>query len=606
MRYRNTTNPWRCKSARFSAKNFNMGKRKTLGRLYVSCLFLASCIALSPSRLAARPFQHPSLPADVPGVRGGTLTIALRSEPKTLNPVLATDASAQDVIYCLNADLIHIDRESQRTQPALAESWNVSRDGRTYTLHLRRGVRFSDGQPFTADDVVFSFRLYLDAKIDSPQRDLLVIGGKPISVEKVDDYTVRFQLAAPYAAAERLFDGFPILPRHLLESSYRGGNFSQEWSISSPPADFAGLGPFRLKEYVPGQRIVLERNPYYWKRDSAGTQLPYLDKVVFLFVPSEDAQVIRFLSGDTDILSRFSSENYSVLARQEAARKFHVYDLGPSLEYNFLFFNLNDLSAKHLPQIAQKQSWFREVRFRQAVSAAIDRDAIVRLVYQGRATALASQVTPGNKLWLDPAVPAPVHSPQRARQLLKSAGFSWHSDGSLVDPHGTRVEFSILTSSSNAQRLKIATLIQSDLGQVGMNVHIVSLDFGAMVDRLLNTFDYEAAIMGLADGDADPNTEMNVWLSSGGMHLWHLNEPHPATPWEADLDRLMKEQLVTLNYAKRKQLYDQVQQIVARQAPIICLASPNILAGAKDRVGNFSPAILAPYVLWNVDRIYVR
>jgi peptide/nickel transport system substrate-binding protein len=583
-----------------------MGKRKTLGRLFVSCLFWASCIALAPSRLAARPLQHPSLPADAPGIRGGTLTVALRSEPKTLNPVLATDASAQDVIYCLNADLIHIDRESQRTEPALAESWNVSGDGRTYTLHLRRGVRFSDGQPFTAEDVIFSFRLYLDAKIDSPQRDLLVIGGKPISVEKVDDYTVRFQLAEPYAAAERLFDGFPILPKHLLEGSYRSGNFSQAWSVSSPAADFAGLGPFRLKEYVPGQRIVLERNPYYWKHDSRGTQLPYLDKIVFLFVPSEDAQVIRFLSGDTDILSRFSSENYSVLARQEAARKFHVYDLGPSLEYNFLFFNLNDLSARHLPQIAQKQPWFREVRFRQAVSAAIDRAAIVRLVYQGRATALASQVTPGNKLWLDPAIPAPLHSTKRARQLLKSAGFSWRSDGSLVDPHGTPVEFSILTSSSNAQRLKIATLIQSDLGQVGMNVHIVSLDFGAMVDGLLNTFDYEAAIMGLADGDADPNTEMNVWLSSGGMHLWHLNEPHPATPWEADLDRLMQEQLVTLNYAKRKQLYDQVQQIVARQAPIICLASPDVLAGARDRVGNFSPAILAPYVLWNVDRIYVR
>ncbi|MGH9715526.1 MAG: ABC transporter substrate-binding protein [Candidatus Acidiferrales bacterium] len=540
------------------------------------------------------------------GVRGGTLTVALRSEPKTLNPALASDAASQDVIYCMNADLIHINRESQRTEPDLAKSWSVSRDGKTYTLHLRRGLRFSDGQPFTADDVVFSFRVYMDKQIDSSQRDLLIIGGKPISLEKMDEYTVRFSLSQPYAAAERLFDGFPILPRHLLESAYRNGTFSKAWAVSSPPGEFAGLGPFKLAAYVPGQRIVLERNPYYWKRDTSGKQLPYLNKIVFLFVPSEDAQVIRFLSGDTDVMSRFSSGNYAVLKAQESARGFHVYDLGPSLEYNFLFFNLNDLSAKNLPRITKRQAWFRKLKFRQAVSAAIDRAAIVRLVYQGRATPLAAQVTPGNKLWLDPAIRPPVRSLSRARELLKSSGFSWRRDGSLVDSHREPVEFSILTNSSNAQRAKIATLIQSDLSRLGMNVHIVTLDFGAMVDRLLNSFDYEAAIMGLADGDADPNTEMNVWLSSGGMHLWDLDEPRPATPWEAELDRLMNEQLVTLNYAKRRQLYDQVQQIVANQLPIICLVSPDVLVGARDRVGNFEPAILEPYVLWNADQIYVH
>lgn len=563
-------------------------------------------LAISTSVAFAQPLGTlPSVDETI-GVRGGTLTIALRSEPKTLNPALASDQSSEDVIYCMNADLIHINRQTQRTEPDLAKSWSVSRDGKIYTLYLRRGIRFSDGQPFTADDVIFSFRVYLDEKVDSPQRDLLIIGGKPISVEKIDANTVRFILPRPYAAAERLFDGFPILPRHLLETAYKNGTLSKAWAVSSAPAAFAGFGPFRLVEYVPGQRLVLERNPYYWKRDASGQQLPYLDKVIFLFVSSEDAQVIRFLSGDTDVLGRFSSENYSVLKAQAPAKGFHVDDLGPSLEYNFLFFNLNDLNGKGLPNIADKQGWFRDVRFRQAVSDAIDRAAIVRLVYQGRAVSLATQVTPGNKLWLDPAIGPPVHSVQHARDLLKSAGFSWRADGSLVDARGKPVEFSILTSSSNAQRAKVATLIQSDLGALGMNVQIVSLDFGAMVDRLLNSFDYEAALMGLADGDADPNTEMNVWLSSGGMHIWHLNEPHAATPWESDLDRLMNQQLVTLDYAERRELYDRVQQIVAHQLPIICLASPDVLVGARDRVGNFRPAILEPSVLWNVDRIYVH
>ncbi|MGC1130202.1 MAG: ABC transporter substrate-binding protein, partial [Candidatus Acidiferrales bacterium] len=362
----------------------------------------------------------------------------------------------------------------------------------------------------------------------------------------------------------------------------------------------------RLKEYVPGQRIVLERNPYYWKQDRSGTQLPYLNEVVFQFVTSEDAQVLRFQAGDADVLSRFSAENYAVLQKQAAAKHYHLDDLGAGLEYNFFFFNLNDLSSRALPEIARKQAWFQDVRFRQAVSAAIDRQSIVKLVYNGRATPLWTQVTPGNKLWIDSKIAAPPKSLQRARDLLKSAGFSWKSDGTLLDSRGSPVEFSILTSSSNAQRVKIATLIQNDLSQLGMNVHVVSLEFHAMVNRLLTTDDYEAAVMGLVSGDADPTSEMNVWLSNGDTHLWHPNETQPATPWEAEMDRLMQQQLIALDYAKRKKLYDRVQEIVAEELPVICLVSPDILVGASDRVGNFQPAILDPYTLWNIDELYIR
>lgn len=540
-----------------------------------------------------------------PGHAGGRLVVALRSEPKTLNPVLAVDEPSRDVIRCLTADLIHINRGSLKTEPSLAKSWSVSRDGRQYTLHLRRGLRFSDGEAFNADDVIFSFQVYLDEKINSSQRDLLVVGGKPIVVVKVDAYTVRFELAQPYAAAERLFDGIAILPRHLLETSYRSGGFSQAWSLSMPPNQFAGLGAFRLKEYIPGQRVVLERNPYYWKADTAGNQLPYLNEIVFLFVASEDAQVIRFQSGDTDVLSRFSAENFAVLQKQQSKKGYRLDDLGPGLEYNFLFFNLNDLAPKGLPEIAKKQAWFQDLRFRQAVSTAIDRDGIVRLVYSGRATPIWDQVTPGNKLWLDDKIPHPTRSLEHARQLLQSAGFSWKG-GTLVDPHGEPVEFSILTSSSNAQRMKIATIIQDDLSQLGMTVQVVPLEFHAMVDRLQNSYNYEAAVMGLVSGDADPTSEMNVWLSSGETHLWHPNQDKPATPWESEMDQLMQEQLVTLDYAKRKRLYDRVQEIVAEDLPVICLVSPNILVGAANRVGNFRPAILVPYTLWNVEQLYIQ
>jgi peptide/nickel transport system substrate-binding protein len=582
------------------AKVFHLGRRAAA---FVFVLFL---VPASLSAASGGAQEELLVTENPPGRIGGRMVVGLRSEPKTLNPVLAADDTSRDVIRCMTSDLIHISRENLKTEPALAKSWTVSRDGKQYTLHLRQGLRFSDGQPMQADDVLFSFHLYLDEKVHSPQRDLLVIGGKPVELQKVDDYTVRFDLAEPYAAAERIFDGLAILPRHLLEDTYRSGNFAHAWNLSASPNQLAGLGPFRLKEYVPGQRMVLEKNPFYWKQDRAGTRLPYLDEIIFLFVPSEDAQVVRFEAGDTDILSRFSAENFAVLEKEQAKRGYHLYDLGAGFEYNFLFFNLNDLAAKGHPEITKKQSWFQDVRFRQAVSAAIDRESILRLVYHGRATALWGNVTPGNKLWIDAALPHAAQSLDRSRQLLRAAGFSWRSDGTLLDAHGTAVEFSILTSSSNAQRSKMATLIQDDLSKLGMNVHVVSLEFRAMLDRLLTSYDYEAALMGLVTGDADPTPEMNVWLSSGETHLWHPEQAKPATQWEAEIDRLMQEQLITLDYAKRKQIYNRVQEIIAEEVPVICLASPNILVGAKDRVGNFRPATLDPYALWNIEQLYMR
>jgi peptide/nickel transport system substrate-binding protein len=417
---------------------------------------------------------------------------------------------------------------------------------------------------------------------------------------------VRFTLPRPYAAAERLFDGLAMLPRHLLEKSYREGKFVQAWSLNAGPAEVAGLGPFRFKQYVPGQRVVLERNPYYWKVDSKNQRLPYLDEMTFLFVGTEDAQVMRFEAGETGMINRLSSENYNLLARKRDRTRAQLADMGPSLEYNFLVFNQNDLNAKKLDAIAPKQKWFRELKFRQAVSVAIDRDAIVRLVYGTRGAALWGNVGPGNKLWVNSAIPHPQRSRDAARSLLKSAGFSWNQAGQLLDPVGTPVEFSIITSSSNAQRMKMATLLQDDLSHLGMQVLVVPLEFRALIDRVFQSFDYEAAIMALGGGDADPNPEMNVWMTSGTSHLWHLHETEPATGWEREIDGLMQQQMITLDYAKRKRLYDRVQELISEQVPFIFLATPNILAAADPRVGNFRPAILDPYTLWNAEELYLR
>ena len=573
--------------------------------LYV-CLFAATCFATGPVSEAAKPGEELARMADVTGRYGGHLTIGQRSEPKTLNPVTATDAVSREVIGRLMGDLVEINRSTQQTEPALAKSWKISPDGRMFTLQLRKGIRFSDGHPFDADDVIFSFAVYMDEAVDSPQRDLLIIDGKPIAVNKLDQYTVRFTLPRPYAAAERLFDGLAMLPKHLLEKPYRESHFTQAWSLNAQASEVAGLGPFRLKQYVPGQRLVVERNPYYWKVDRENQRLPYLDELVFLFVGTEDAQVMRFEAGETDIINRLSSENYNLLSREKTRSSTQLADMGPSLEYNFLLFNLNDLSGKKLDEVAGKQAWFRDLKFRQAISAAVDRDSIVRMVYGSRGAALWGNVGPGNKLWINQALPHPARSVETARQFLKSAGYSWNPAGELLDTAKHPVEFTIITSSSNSQRMKMATLLQDDLSQLGMQVHVVPLEFRAVIDRVFQSFDYDAAIMGLGGGDADPNPEMNVWAFNGTSHLWHLGETQPATDWERELDQLMQQQMVTLDYAKRKQLYDRAQQLIAENLPFIFLGTPNILAGADARVGNFHPAALDPYTLWNADELYVR
>lgn len=539
------------------------------------------------------------------GRNGGQVVVALRAEPKTFNPLTAVDSVSREVIGCTIADLIHINRETQKTEPALAKSWTVSPDGRRYTVSLRRGLRFSDGHPLDADDVVFSFRAYLDESLRSPQRDLLTVGGQPIGVRKLDPFTIQFDLAEPYAGAERLFDNVAILPRHLLEPLLAQGRLASAWGLSARPADMAGLGPFRVREYVPGQRVVLERNPTYWKSDRGGHRLPYLDRLVFEFVGSEDAEIVKFRAGESDIVSRVSAANFDALAKAGPA-PYQTYDLGAGLDYSFLFFNLNDLDSATHADAVRRQAWFKDVSFRQAVSSAIDRDAIVRLVYRGRATPLWGHVPPGNKLWVDRAIPQPTRSLDHARQLLRNAGYSWRPDGTLVDRRGDPVEFTLATSAGNTERSGMATIVQEDLKQLGMTVHVVTLELRALVDRVLTSHDYDACLLALGGGDANPNAEMNVWLSSGGTHLWHPAQKQPATAWEAEIDALMRRQMATLDAGARKRLYDRVQELVAQNVPMIFLVSPNVLVGANKSLGNFRPTVLDPHTLWNVDELFWR
>jgi peptide/nickel transport system substrate-binding protein len=568
-------------------------------------LTLAAAAALAVAcsdRQTAKPAPEPSAAPR----HGGRLVTALRGEPRTLNPVTAVDRPSQLVIHRLMADLLHINRSTQEVESALADSWTVSEDGLVYRLTLRPDVLFSDGEPFDADDVMFSFRVYLDEEMGYPGRDLLRVGGRPIEPRKIDAHTVEFHFAEPAAAGLRLFDGLAILPQHRLATAYEQGDLSKVWGPATAAAQIAGLGPFRLREYLSGERIVLERNPNYWKVDAQGGRLPYLDELVLLFVPSEDAQVIRFKAGETDIIEGINPSNFSELERGGEQAPYEVRDLGAGLSYVFLVFNQNDGDGERPAGLETRQSWFRRRAFRQAVSAAVDREAIVRLAYRNRATPLWSHVSPGYRYWFNDQLPQPERSLAKARQLLSATGFGWSPDDQLLDPAGEPVEFSIIASSSNSQRLQVATLVQEDLRQLGMKVSLVSLEFRAFIQRLLTSQDYDACLMELSGPDSDPNPQINTLLSSGDLHLWRLGEPEPATAWEAEIDQLMRRQISTMDRAERKRLFDRVQLLMAEEVPLVFLASPHVLAGAKRSLGNFRPAVLPPNTLWNVDQLYWR
>ncbi len=537
---------------------------------------------------------------------GGSLVISERSEPKTFNPLTAIDDGSLAIIGLMTGDLIHINRYTQRTEPALASRWEVSKDGRRYVLHLRPGLQFSDGSVLDADDVVFSFQSYLDATVGSPQRDLLIVAGKPIAVSKVDERTVAFTLAAPYAAAERLFDGLAIMPKRLLERNGDAPKLASAWGLSTRPEAIAGAGPFRLKEYVPGQRIVLERNPYYWKNDARGQRLPYLQQIVCLFAANADAESMRFDAGETDVISGLSAADFATIESDQVRRHFHLFDLGPGLEYDFLFFNQNVFGPVGAPVSSDQQAWFEQADFRKAISNAIDRAALVRLAYRGRAYALAVQVTPGERLWVDEHIAPPTRSLEAARKLLASCGFTWAEDGSLRDKHGRSVRFSLTINAGNPQQVQMATLVQQDLKDIGIDVKLTQLEFRTFLNRIFSRYQYEAALMALDGGDSDPNSVINFLQSTGGSHVWCLKGCVHEPAWQREIDQLMEAQLTANNYAERKRLYDRVQELMWKNEPVIFLVSPHVLVGAKDRVGNFRPAILSDHTLWNADQLFIR
>jgi len=589
-------------------------KRNVGASLFWLCLLMGACKSPSaPIRTATAAPNPPfagQAPEDAshtdeePGRYGGTLALALPQNPRSFNPILANETSTFMVInQVVYKALTEFDNQAQRDVPGLAKSWETTPDGLNWTFHLRRGVHWSDGAPFNADDALFTFQVTCDAKVAAAGRDLLAQSdGSCPAIEKVDDHTIRFRLKEPNALFLSAVGSALLIPRHKWEGAYRAAQFNQTMLLNTDPKEIVGLGPYRVQSFATDQRVVLERNPYYWKVDSAGNRLPYIDRVVFLIVPDVNAEVLKFQQGETDMLWGISPETVELLKRDEQKGDYKVHDLGPSFNTEFLVFNQDTRKYKN----PVKLKWFREHRFRQAVSFAIDREALARAVFLGYATPIYGYTSPANKLWHMEEIPKYPHNPEKAKALLGEIGIEdRNGDGKLEDAAGNPIRFSINTNANRAARVNIGTLIKEQLARIGMEVSFQPLDFNLLIDKLVATRDFDAIILGWqAAVPPDPINNKNALLPSGSSYAAFPEQKTPLTEWEKQLQSLLLENARTNDLARRQQSFAAAMRIWSEYLPEIDLVASRFLVAARNRFGNFKPSPLANYTYWNVDEMY--
>lgn len=508
---------------------------------------------------------------------GGELTFGLGGEPKNLHPLQAVEEPSEVVRYLTKASLIRINRVTQEVEPQLASSWMIVDNGRRINFQLREGLKFSDGTAFDARDVAYTFEQLKNPDLASPVADSFRLDEGGIEVKVTSPNQVSVLFPKTIAGVERLFDPLPIL------------------SSRSPLGVKATLGPFQIAEYKPGAHVRLTRNPHFWKKDANGKRLPYLDSVRLRIVKTPQAELLGFRRGELDLITNIDPEAYERLAMTDRRA---VQDAGASLDAEFLWFNLRP--AAPLPAATKK--WFASKEFRRAISLAINRDDLVRVVYRGHAQPAVGPISPANRFWFNKELGGAKQDLAAAEALLRKASFRKVGD-KLLDSSGQPVEFSLITNAGNQARERMAAMLQYDLKKLGIQLNIVTLDFQSLIERITESFDYELCMLGFVNVDLDPSAQMNVWMSSARNHAWNPAQESPATPWEARIDELVLLQAESTDPAVRRKAFNEVQQIVQQQAPIVYLVHKNLLSAVSPSLRGVQPGSLWPSVIWNVEEI---
>jgi peptide/nickel transport system substrate-binding protein len=441
-----------------------------------------------------------------------------------------------------------------------------------------------------------------DPKSGSAMRDNLTIGGEPIRASAPDASTVLLEYPAPSGPGLRLLDILPILPRHKLEPALAAGTFASAWGTDTPPSEVVGTGPFVLREYVPGQRVVLDRNPRYWRTADDGASLPYLDRLILERVSDQNAELLRLQSGAIDLThGELRPEDYVPVRRAEEEGRLTLVELGVSVDPDAFWFCLKPEAKRNDPRFAFVQK--RE--FRQAISHAVDREEFAQAVFLGEAVPIWGPVTPGNRTWFTPNLPRYPHDVERARALLRSIGLEDRNGNGIVeDTAGTEARFAVIAQRGLGYLERGTMVLREELARVGIALDIVLLETGAVIDRLL-ACNYDAIYMRVSATDLDPAGNLDMWLSSGASHFWNIQQKSPGTEWEQRIDTLMTEQAVTLDPDRRREIFIEVQRVFAEHLPALYFAAPRMYAAHSRRLTGVTPSVMRPPILWNADLLGV-
>ncbi|MEP0882626.1 ABC transporter substrate-binding protein [Trichocoleus sp. ST-U3] len=557
------------------------------------------------------------------------MVTATLSDPKTFNWVL--NQEFPHVFLFTYEGLTSENSVTGEIEPALAESWEISEDKRRIVFTLREGLKWSDGQPLTADDVVFTYEdVVLNKEILTDARDSLKIGtsGAFPQVRKLDARRVEFILPEPFAPFLRTTtgsknDAIVILPKHALEDAVKSKNSEGKprlmsiWGVDTNPAEIIVNGPYKIESYTTSERVVFRRNPYYWRRDVQGNQLPYIDRIVWQITENMDTQLLQFRSNGldtTDGWGRLRPEDFPLLKQEEKRGKFTVYTGGPRSGTTFISFNLNKGRRNGRPLIDPvKSRWFNNLSFRQAVAYAIDRQAMINNTLRGLGEMQNSPISVQSSYYITSAEGLKVYeyNPEKSKKLLLSAGFKYNNQGQLLDADGNRVQFTLITNAENQTRVSLGAQIKQSLSQIGIQVDFTPIAFNTLVDKLANTLNWECYLLGFTGG-IEPHNGASVWLPDGGLHSFNQDAVLGSKPiqgrevaaWEAEIGRLYIKAAQELDEIKRKAIYAETQRITQEYLPMIYLVNPLSMSAVRDRVTGIKYSSLGG-ALWNVYELKV-
>ncbi|MDR0313156.1 MAG: ABC transporter substrate-binding protein [Treponema sp.] len=529
----------------------------------------------------------------VPGRLGGVWNDRISDEPKTFNIVIAdSDQTSLTILNAMSDYLLDYDAVAREWKPRAASAEirvNESAGTMDVICTLRDDLYWtyynsSRRVKVTSDDFIFWYNeIYGNEDLDMSDYwgqwiEMPDWSERHIDIEKIDERSFVFHF--PRIVSEPfLIINANIYPRIDYEEAYRrGGSRAVQYilNITTDPRNIPSMGEWFLVEYTPGQRLVYERNPNYWMKDSNGLSIPYYERKIVRIIPDTNAAKLLFLNGELDSYSVRPEDLDEIISR--SGRDYTVYHAEGNLTAPFWSFNQNPINRNE-----PWYEWFIQKEFRQAMSCMLNRDRIAAQVYRGLAEPMYYIFPEPNPFYNANLTLDYRYDPTRAVSLLASIGIRQDRAGVMRDSRGRAIEFDLIIQTANTPYTDMANIIKDELAKIGIKMNIRVVEFQSLVGMLLGSYNWPSLFIALSGSQIFPSLGSNVWPSEGSLHFWNPRQTRPATDWEARLDYLYNEGTCTVDPVKAKPLWNEFQQILLEQCPLIYLMRRHSFTALSNR-----------------------